>query len=80
MLVYEFKVKANQQQSKAINEAIRIGQFIRNKCLHLYHQARFTSTLLWSGSVGLFTIGNAIALALAAYLWQRQGLLLALPI
>jgi ATP-binding cassette subfamily B protein/ATP-binding cassette subfamily C protein len=42
--------------------------------LPLYHQARFTSTLLWSGSVGLFTIGNAIALALAAYLWQRQGI------
>ena len=42
--------------------------------LPLYHQARFTSTLLWTGSVGLFTIGNAIALALAAYLWQRQAI------
>ncbi|MGF1542836.1 MAG: ABC transporter ATP-binding protein, partial [Pleurocapsa sp.] len=42
--------------------------------LPLYHQARFTSTLLWSGSVGMFTIGKAIALALAAYLWQRQGI------
>ena len=40
--------------------------------LPLYHQARFTSTLLWTGSVGLFTLGKAIALALAAYLWQRQ--------
>lgn len=40
----------------------------------LYHQARFTSTLLWTGSVGLFTIGKAIALALAAYLWQRQAI------
>ena len=42
--------------------------------LPLYHQARFTSTLLWTGSVGLFTIGKAIALALAAYLWQRQAI------
>ena len=42
--------------------------------LPLYHQARFISTLLWTGSVGLFTIGKAIALALAAYLWQRQAI------
>lgn len=42
--------------------------------LPLYHQARFTSTLLWTGSVGLFTLGKAIALALAAYLWQRQAI------
>ncbi|MGV2828065.1 ABC transporter ATP-binding protein [Myxosarcina sp. GI1(2024)] len=42
--------------------------------LSLYHQARFTSTLLWTGSVGLFTLGNAIALALAAYLWNRQAI------
>ena len=42
--------------------------------LPLYHQARFTSTLLWTGSVGLFTVGNAIALFLAAYLWNRQAI------
>ena len=42
--------------------------------LPLYHQARFTSTLLWTSSVGLFTLGKAIALALAAYLWQRQAI------
>lgn len=42
--------------------------------LPLYHQARFTSTLLWTSSVGLFTIGKAIALAIAAYLWQRQAI------
>lgn len=36
MLIYEFKVKANKQQYEAINEAIRIGQFIRNKCLCLW--------------------------------------------
>ena len=42
--------------------------------LPIYHQARFTSTLLWTGSVGLFTLGKAIALSLAAYLWQRQAI------
>lgn len=36
MLVFEFKVKATIQQQKAIDEAIRIGQFIRNKCLRLW--------------------------------------------
>ncbi|TRU63050.1 MAG: transposase, partial [Microcystis aeruginosa Ma_QC_C_20070823_S13] len=33
MRVIEFKVKATQQQQIAILEAIRIGQFIRNKCI-----------------------------------------------
>jgi len=36
MLVFEFKVKATIQQQKAIDEAIRVGQFIRNKCLKLW--------------------------------------------
>ena len=36
MRVIEFKVKATQQQQIAILEAIRIGQFIRNKCIRLW--------------------------------------------
>ncbi|MEQ8969329.1 MAG: hypothetical protein RIE73_02910 [Coleofasciculus sp. C1-SOL-03] len=32
MLVYEFKAKASKAQLIAIDKAIRIGQFIRNKC------------------------------------------------
>lgn len=40
--------------------------------LPLYQQARFTSTVLWTSSVGLFTIGNAIALAVSAYLWDQN--------
>ena len=36
MLVLEFKVYGNQSQYHAINEAIRTGQFIRNKCLRLW--------------------------------------------
>ena len=42
--------------------------------LAAFHKARFTSTLLWGGTVGLFTVGNAIALAIGAYLWQRQAI------
>lgn len=36
MLVFEFKLKGKETQFKAIEEAIRIGQFIRNKCLRLW--------------------------------------------
>ncbi|WP_017303677.1 RNA-guided endonuclease InsQ/TnpB family protein [Spirulina subsalsa] len=36
MRVIEFKVKATQTQQVAILEAIRTGQFIRNKCLGLW--------------------------------------------
>ena len=36
MLVYEFKIKAKPHQYQAIDEAIRIGQFIQNKCLRYW--------------------------------------------
>jgi putative transposase len=39
MLVYEFKLKAQPNQYQAIDEAIRIGQFIRNKCLRYWMDA-----------------------------------------
>ncbi|MEQ9484093.1 RNA-guided endonuclease InsQ/TnpB family protein [Coleofasciculus sp. F4-SAH-05] len=39
MLVYEFKVKASKAQLRSIDEAIRIGQFIRNKCLRYWLDA-----------------------------------------
>ncbi|WAL59753.1 ABC transporter ATP-binding protein [Thermocoleostomius sinensis] len=42
--------------------------------LPLYQRARFASTVLWTTSVGLFTIGNAVALAVAAYLWNQQAI------
>jgi ATP-binding cassette subfamily B protein/ATP-binding cassette subfamily C protein len=42
--------------------------------LPVYQKARFTSTILWFSSVGLFTIGNAIALALSAYLWNQTAI------
>lgn len=39
MLAFEFKIKAKKHQLLAIDEAIRIGQFIRNKCLRYWIDA-----------------------------------------
>ncbi|MEC4896084.1 MAG: transposase, partial [Oscillatoria sp. PMC 1050.18] len=39
MLVYEFKLKGYKHQFAAIDEAIQIGQFIRNKCLRYWMDA-----------------------------------------
>src|SRR2546421_2881272 len=36
MLIYEYKVDGTERQYAAIDEAIRIVQFIRNKCLRLW--------------------------------------------
>jgi len=36
MLVYEYKLDGNKKQFHAIEEAIRVVQFIRNKCLRLW--------------------------------------------
>jgi putative transposase len=36
MLIYEYKLDGSTQQYAAIDEAIRITQFIRNKCLRLW--------------------------------------------
>lgn len=49
---------------------------ILQRWLPIYQQARFASTLLWSTSVGLFTTGNAIALAISAYLWSQNAITL----
>ena len=47
---------------------------ILQEWLPVYHKARFTSTLLWASSVGLFTVGNAIALTLVTYLWRQRAI------
>ena len=39
MLVFEYKVKASKQKLANIDEAILIGQFIRNKCLRYWMDA-----------------------------------------
>ena len=36
MIVLEFKIKGKQHQLERIDEAIRTGQFIRNKCLRFW--------------------------------------------
>jgi ABC-type multidrug transport system fused ATPase/permease subunit len=51
----------------------RFHQLLR-RWLPLYHKARLTSTVLWGTSVGLYTFGNAIALAVGAYLWNQQAI------
>ncbi|GCE50325.1 hypothetical protein KTH_51940 [Thermosporothrix hazakensis] len=43
MLLYEDKVSGTRQQDAAIDEAIRIVQFIRNKSLRLWMETRGTS-------------------------------------
>jgi putative transposase len=40
MLLYEYKLKVSTAQRAAIDEAIRIAQFIRNKCLRLWMDER----------------------------------------
>src|SRR5258708_4204189 len=43
MLIYEYKLDGNKQKYQAIDEAIRIVQFIRNKCLRKWMDERGVS-------------------------------------
>ncbi len=43
MLIYEYKVDATPVQEATIEEAIRVTQFIRNKCLRLWMDTRGVS-------------------------------------
>ena len=58
----------------AVSYAMHRFHEILQRWLPIYQRARFASTLLWSTSVGLFTIGNAIALAVSAYLWNQGAI------
>jgi putative transposase len=40
MLIFEYKLDGSKAQYAAIDEAIRIVQFIRNKCLRLWMDER----------------------------------------
>ena len=40
MLIYEYKVDGTRKQYAALDEAIRVVQFIRNKCLRLWMDER----------------------------------------
>lgn len=63
-------IRANGAVGYVMNRLYRILR----RWLAAFHKARFTSTLLWGSTVGLFTLGNAIALALGAYLWNRNAI------
>ncbi len=43
MLIHEYKLDGNKQQYQAIDEAIRIVQFIRNKCVYKWMDGRGVS-------------------------------------
>ncbi len=42
--------------------------------LAVFHRARLGSTALWGASVGLFALGNAVALGLSAFLWSQGAI------
>src|SRR5438034_11789313 len=44
MLIFEYKLDGTKQQYAAIDEAMRIVQFIRNKCLRLWMDTRGKSS------------------------------------
>src|SRR2546421_7722259 len=43
MLIFEYKLDGSKKQYAAIDEAIRIVQFIRNKCLRLWMDTQGTN-------------------------------------
>ena len=44
-VAFEFKAKGKPQQYTAIDQAIRTGQFIRNKCLRLWLDVKGTNKM-----------------------------------
>ena len=44
-VAFEFKAKGKPSQYIAIDEAIRTGQFIRNKCLRLWLDVKGTNKM-----------------------------------
>ncbi len=69
-LVAREDIRANGAVSYVMQRFHQILQ----RWLPVYQKARLTSTILWSTSVGLFTVGNAIALAVSAYLWNQNAI------
>ncbi|MGG6269533.1 ABC transporter ATP-binding protein [Leptolyngbya sp. AN03gr2] len=63
-------IRANGAVSYVMNRFYELLQ----RWLPVYQKARFASTVLWFTSVGLFTVGNAIALFLSAYLWSKNAI------
>ena len=63
-------IRANGAVGYVMNRFYRILR----QWLAAFHKARFTSTLLWGTTVGLFSVGNVVALAIGAYLWNRNAI------
>jgi ATP-binding cassette subfamily B protein/ATP-binding cassette subfamily C protein len=63
-------LRANGAVSYVMHRFYRILQ----RWLPVYHQVRFAGTILWGTSIGLFTLGNALALAIGAYLWSIEAI------
>jgi len=58
----------------AVNYVMRRFYDILQRWLPTYQKARVATTLLWTSSVGLFTIGSAIALGISLYLWRQNAI------
>ncbi|MBE9216822.1 ABC transporter ATP-binding protein [Plectonema cf. radiosum LEGE 06105] len=62
------------QANGAVNYVMyRFHQF-QQRWQSTYYKARLAATTLWGTTVGLFTLGNALALGIAAYLWNQQAI------
>lgn len=44
LLIYEYKLDANKKQIQAIEEAIKVCQFIRNRCIRLWMNEQAVSS------------------------------------
>jgi putative transposase len=82
MLICEYKLSGNKQQYAAIDEAIRIVQFIRNKCLHKWMDEHATNNDLqmycavlakeYSFASSLNSQARQASADRACSLWQRN--------
>lgn len=58
----------------AISYVMRRFYKILQRWLPIFHKARLAGTILWGTTIGLFTVGNAIAFAVGAYLWSQKAI------
>ncbi len=58
----------------AISYVMRRFYEILQRWLPIFHKARLAVTILWGTTIGLFTVGNAIAFAVGAYLWSQKAI------
>ena len=58
----------------AVNYVIHRFHQFQQSWQSSYYKARLAATTLWGTTVGLFTLGNALALGIAAYLWNQQAI------